>query len=293
MITLQNDHLSVQINSQGAELVSVIDNKTGYEFLWQADENYWGRHAPVLFPIVGRLKDNQYAYQNQTYQMSQHGFARDMEFHAQNVTESTASFYLKNSQQTMAIYPFEFSFQITYILQQSTITVSYEVLNPSTNERLYYSVGGHPAFNVGQDEAGEFKDVTLSFHPEGHYLQIPLNSQGQILRNKAKYSKMDEIKLSHSDFKNDALIFQISKQTTISLKDQAEKAMVKIKPNHMEFFGIWSPYPKKAGFICLEPWAGIADTVDTSQEFNEKYGINYLEPHQIMTHDYTMEFSKE
>lgn len=293
MITLKNDYLTVSIDNKGAELVSVRDNKSGYEFLWQADEAYWARHAPVLFPIVGKLRNNQYDYQKQTYEMGQHGFARDMEFHVQNVTDSTASFYLKNSEETMSMYPFEFSFQITYILHQSTITVSYEVLNPSSEETLFYSLGGHPAFNVGQDSNGDFINVSLSFEPSGHYLKIPLNSQGQITRNKAKYTEINEINLKHSDFKNDALIYQISHQTTVALNDHSEDVTIKLKANHMEFFGIWSPYPKKAGFICLEPWAGIADEADSSGNLIDKYGINRLEANQIMTHDYTIEFNKK
>src|SRR5699024_9573168 len=114
MITLSNKHLAVKINEWGAEVSSVTDKKTGYEFIWQADENYWGRHAPVLFPIVGRLKKNQYQCKKQTYEMTQHGFARDSLLKVEENTENTATFSLTDHEETHKKYPFNFKMIIKY-----------------------------------------------------------------------------------------------------------------------------------------------------------------------------------
>ena len=201
MVTIKNDQLIVDISLEGAEMTSIRNAQTGEEYLWQGDDKYWGRQAPVLFPIVGRLIDNQYQYNGKTYTMNQHGFARDMTFTEQMVTSNSATFYLKSSPETLEKYPFEFSFQITYILHENQITVSYEILNPS-NETIYYSVGGHPAFNVSQivNEKGndEFDQVYLAFKPAGQYLRIPLNKAGFTRRELAKYELIDHKPLTHN-----------------------------------------------------------------------------------------------
>ncbi len=292
MITLENEFLIVQISEKGAEMTSIRDAQTGYEYLWQGDPEFWARQAPVLFPNVGKLKNNQFTYQGQTYELGQHGFARDMTFTLQMETSNSATFNLKSSSATLEIYPFEFSFQITYILNDNQITVSYEILNPC-DDIIYYSVGGHPAFNVHQisDHSNqlEFDQVKLAFDPKSQYLRIPLTKDGLIDKASAKYEPIDEHFLYHKDFKKDAMIYQIGNQTQVSLIDEIQQVEFKIRSNRMPFVGIWSPYPKRAGFICIEPWAGIADDVSHEGDFTKKYGSQSLKPHEIRTHDFTID----
>lgn len=294
MVTIENEHLVVQIKLKGAEIASIQDKETGHEYIWQADPAYWNRHSPVLFPIVGSLKDGQMVFAGETYEMSRHGFARDMEFTLQNQTDVSASFYLKSSATTLEKYPFEFSFQINYILQGNTVTVSYEVLNPSSETALYYSVGAHPAFNVSQDEATEeFDRVSLEFIPEGPYSRLPLTEDGLINATASKYERMDKTYLTHDDFKDDALVYQVNQKTEMVLRDEPAGVTINVNPSHMEFVGIWSPYPKRAPFVCIEPWTGIADTTQASGEFTEKYSILQLAPNDLATHGYTMTFTKD
>lgn len=296
MITLSNEALTISINEVGAELTSVIDKQTGYEFLWQGDPKYWERQAPVLFPNIGVFKENSYQYEGNTYHLNRHGFARDMEFLAQNVTNNSASFYIKSNEDTLKVYPFEFSFQITYILFDNRITVTYEILNPSSKEKIYYNVGGHPAFNVSHtsNKSGkpEFDEVSFHFEPSGQYLNIPFFEGGLTDRNKAKYTLVENIPLLHRTFKKDALVYQISEHTEVILNDPKNEVQVRMKPNRMNFMGIWSPYPAKASFVCLEPWAGLSDDVTATGDITEKYGVFELSPNEIMTHDYTMTFNK-
>lgn len=296
MITLKNEYLTIKINELGAELVSVVDNATNYEFMWQGDKRYWAGTSPVLFPIVGGLKDNRYTYKGKTYELPRHGFARRMRFETQAVTESSATFYLKSNLSTLINYPFEFSFQITYILFGDKVSISYEILNTSTNETLYYSVGGHPAFNVAHHRPStgqpEYVDVSYTFEPSGSYLNIPLD-KGLIDLTKAKYQHVEDLPVLHKTFKKDAQIYLLAADTKVILNDPMNNVKITLSPNGLNYLGIWSSYPKKGGFVCLEPWAGVADTTDTSGELKEKYAIHSLEANGIHTYDFTLTFEKK
>ncbi len=294
MVTLKNNWLTVEINAFGAEMHSVVDRKTGYEFMWQADEAYWGRHAPVLFPIVGRLKNDEYKYNGETYSMTQHGFARDSLFEVEEVTANTAVFSLKANEDTLKIYPFKFELYIQYLLHKNKITITYVVVNPDTDAVMYYSIGGHPAFNVSEEgETDEFDQISFQLEPPKEYTAIPLSENGLLEMDQRKLEFAKELNVSHETFKKDALIYAIDAQTEIVLKDKRNQVEVRLKPNQMDYVGVWSPYPEKAGFICLEPWAGVADTTDATGNYAEKLGIHELAPNEKMMHDYTIQFTKK
>jgi len=297
VVTLENNYLTVKIGKQGAEMHSVVDSVTGYEFMWQADKKYWGRHAPVLFPIVGRLKNDQYEYDGQTYEMTQHGFARDSEFDVEDVTANAVIFSLKATEETLDVYPFDFELYITYLLHEDNVTVTYEVVNPSTSEVMYYSIGGHPAFNVLQqtNEGGDEKFDQAAFELEPHtkYPHIPLSDDALLKLDERSQREAKAEPLTHETFKDDALVYQIDEQTEMVLTDHANQVVIRLKPHRMNYVGVWSPYPKRAGFVCLEPWAGVADSTDATGKYDEKYGINELDPDEKMTHEYTIQFTKK
>lgn len=297
MITLENDVLTVKIKTSGAEVVSVVDKATGHEFMWQADAAYWGRHAPVLFPIVGRLKKDAYEYDGETYEMTQHGFARDSMFEVVEDSDHTAVFSLRANAETRTKYPFEFELQIKYVLEEERLTVAYEVKNLSADEEMFYGVGGHPAFNVSQttNEAGEveFNQVQFRFESNDEVLYIPLSENGYLQLSEAAPTKVGVVDLTHESFKNDAFIYKIQPNTQTILTDHAADVEIRVTSNEMEHIGIWSPYPARGGFVCLEPWAGVADDEETSGRYNEKYGIQSLDPATSKTHDYTLEFNKK
>lgn len=297
MITLENDELIVQIKEHGAELISVKDKKSGFEFIWQGDKEYWKRHAPVLFPIVGRLKDDKYEYQGKTYHMKRHGFARDMDFAVEEVLSNSAVLSLTYNEETLKMYPFEFKLLVKYLLHGSNVTVTYEVLNLSTSEVMYYAVGGHPGFNVShkKNEKGEleFDDVFVELIPHRNYKFIPLSDDGLVRLSEPELDKGERRSYSHEDFNVDSLVYEISNQSEIILQDGKENVEIRIKPNRMSYFGIWSSYPKRAPFICISPWAGIADNYYTSGKFEEKDSINLLKSNEKMTHEYTVRFLKE
>ena len=297
MITLENEHLTIKINRFGAELTSVVDRASDYEFMWQADADYWGRHAPVLFPIVGRLKEDQYQYNGETYHMTQHGFARDSEFELLETTGSTALFRLKSSETTKEMYPFDFELHIQYTLSRKNVVVKYIVLNPSETDEMYYAIGGHPAFNISQieNEAGEkeFNQVSVEIKPHVEVKHFPLTPEGFIADTKAEKQLPGEMALTHETFHNDALVYKIDEGKAIELKDKANNVQINVLTSNLPYVGIWSPYPARAGFVCVEPWAGIADTENASGNYNEKMGINHLEPASQQIHEYCIMFLKD
>lgn len=297
MITLENDQLKIKIKKFGAELCSVIDKKSGFEFIWQGDEAYWKRHAPVLFPIVGRLKDNQYEYKGKTYHMTQHGFARDSDFEVEEVIANAATFSLTFNEETLEIYPFEFKLYVKYLLHGSNVTTTYEVVNLSQTDEMYYAIGGHPAFNVsqkvGEDGELEMDDVYVEMIPHKSYKHIPHTEDGLVHLGQPKPIRGLRRSYTHEDFEIDSLVYEMSNQSEIILQDGTENVEIRIKPSRMSYFGIWSSYPNRAPFLSISPWAGIADNVHGSGKFNEKDSINFLHANEKMTHEFTTRYLKE
>lgn len=290
-IELSNEFYRIKIETLGAELQSVVGQHNDYEYLWQADPAVWGRHAPVLFPIVGKLKNDEYTYQGKTYHLTQHGFARDQEFAVERQTDHSITFLLKDSEASRAVYPFSFEFRVKYALINQLLKVTYYVTNPSSTEPLYFSVGGHPAFRVPLTDDLKFDDYFMRFKPSKSRIQIPLNPQGGIDFEHRTLAPTDvDWQVDHEIFKNDALIFQLNDENEIQILSDKTEHSVTLKTKDAPFLGIWSAYPKKGDYICLEPWWGIADSIDTSGELTEKKGINKLDPAGEFKAKYSINF---
>ena len=159
---LKNEELTLTVISAGAEMKSLKDNKTEQEYLWQADPKFWGRTSPVLFPIVGNYVQKQSVYEGKTYTLSQHGFARDMEFDLESQTEEEIWFVLKDTESTLEKYPFHFILKVGYRLSGRQVEVMWKVENPN-EKKMYFSIGGHPAFNCPLKAEEKQSDYQLSF----------------------------------------------------------------------------------------------------------------------------------
>lgn len=271
MIQLSNNKLSVTINEKGAELQSVQLN--GLEYLWQADEKYWSKHAPVLFPIVGELKDGKYLYEGCEYKLSRHGFARNMNFKAKETTKTSTVLALQNNEETLTVYPFMFIFQVKYELKGTTLICRYIVQNTDVKS-IYFSAGGHPAFNVPLQSMLQYTDYYLKFNNDNvlkrYLLHDGLTSDATeiiSLENKT-------LPLQPSLFYNDAIVLKDITSTEIELKTDKDTNGFKFKFNEFPYFGIWAA--KDAPFVCLEPWCGIADNINHNYQLKNKEGINEL-----------------
>lgn len=269
MIILENDNLIASFSTKGAELQSLKSKKDNKEYIWDANPEFWAKHSPVLFPIVGALKNNQYLYQGQTYELSRHGFARDQVFEVEPVNASEVVFTLQDSEETRENYPFSFSLSLRYTLSINGLTCSYEVQNPAATD-LLFSVGGHPAFatRVNGKQYGDYQlrfngDSELEYHKIADNLisdetaVIPLEDQ--------------KLQLQHELFYNDALVFKSLKSDKITLSNRVDQSGLEFSFPGFPYFGIWAA--KDADFVCLEPWCGIADGVNHNQQLEEKEGI--------------------
>lgn len=289
-VELKNEYLTVLINEAGAELSSV-KSSDGIEYMWQADKTFWGRHAPVLFPIVGRLKDDQYTVAGQAYHMGQHGFARDNDFTVVNQTATQATFELTDSRATREMYPYAFRLRLIYTLTDHELTVNYNVHNPA-NQELLFSVGGHPAFNVPlADPAGTLADYKVTVAPRKVYAHIPLQAPLNDASNADDFDLTKPLELSRDLFKDDALILDLNHhETTLMLDTDLDDHGVAMTIEDAPYVGMWSPYPAEAPFVCLEPWWGIADNVDSDGQLSHKMGINRLAANQTFDAKYAISF---
>ncbi|GAB3016463.1 aldose 1-epimerase family protein [Cyclobacterium sediminis] len=270
--------LEAQISTMGAECISL--KKNGLEFLWQANPKVWGRHAPVLFPIVGKLKDNQYFHNGETYTMGQHGFARDRNFELIEKTEQKLTMVLKADDLSKKVYPFDFELSIQYSLSENGMDVTYSVRNPSDNETLLFSIGAHPGFACPLEPEKEFFSDYLIDFGQKEINKLPLYTlEDGLISSHKKTLALDagKIALDYKLFENDALILDVDPITSISVCSQKTGKGFAMEFSDFKWLGIWTK-EKDAKFVCLEPWNGIAATTDHDGSLENKLGIEKLRP---------------
>lgn len=285
-VQLQSNSLQISINTFGAELCS-IKNNSGLEYLWQANKEIWPRHAPVLFPIVGKLKDNTYTYSNIPYSLSQHGFARDLEFELISETKSSCSFQLRADEESKKQFPFDFTFEIKYVLLEDTLITHYKVLNPSTQD-LLFSVGAHPGFNCPIEKDETFEDYYLQFHSSDYKL-TQLSNGLRLSSSKKLHLPDSKLALNTALFEKDALVFENSQISSLELLSKKTERSVKMTCENWPYFGIWTKKDCRQ-FICLEPWFGIADLENTDKDFAQKEGIIRLAPKNEFNCSFSLQF---
>lgn len=279
MIQIENEQLTVQIDPLGAQMHSIKRNAAGLEYLWQGDPKSWKRQAPVLFPFVGRLKDDQYEYQGKVYHQTQHGFARDREFQVVEQSSERVVFELRDDEKTRAAFPFAFVLTIAYQLDEDRLLISYRVENPSNDQTLIYALGAHPGFNVPVDEQGSFETTQFSVSPAIDYQQVKLVSPGPFndLEHPAVLHMQQPITLDHELFDEDALIFATKGMPfTATLTEPQTNHGVHVQVNGAPFVGVWSPYPAQANLVCVEPWWGIADSIHSDGRLEDKQVMSRL-----------------
>ena len=275
---LQNNLLSIKVNSFGAELNSVISKQTSIEYIWQADSSVWARHAPNLFPIVGKLKNGEFIYESKTYQLPQHGFARDNEFICIEQSNDYLLFELTASEKTLLNYPFHFSLQIGYRLIENKVITSYSVFNPD-NADLYFSVGAHPAFNCPLQSDESFSDYELVFNKKESLVINTLNDGLISSQTKPLQLKNNKLNVSKQLFDNDAMVFMNSQIDEVQLVSAKTKHGVSLVSRDWPYYGIWAKKDTEQ-FVCLEPWNGIADFDNTDGAFINKTGMIKLKPEE-------------
>jgi len=290
-MTLENGLIRAEITAKGAELKSLKCIQDGVERLWSADPAYWAKTSPVLFPIVGALKDDTYFYKGKSYHLPRHGFARDHVFEHKQLADEEVVFTLRDTEETRRVYPFAFQLSLRYKLAGYTLSCRYEVSNPATDEPLFFSIGGHPAFAVRTDVDGlRYEDYYLQFPDDevlnchvldgnligGHTHTVPLHNH--------------RLPLRHELFYGDALVMKTLQSREITLANNINEQSIHFRYENFPFFGIWAA--KDADFVCLEPWCGIADAATHNQQLEDKEGIQRLEAGKTWTRSWEVELIK-
>ncbi|HKX87110.1 MAG TPA: aldose 1-epimerase family protein [Flavobacterium sp.] len=278
IIQLSNHNSTVKINTLGAELVSFYNN--GRNYIWAIDEKFWNKTSPVLFPIVGRLKNDEYTFSGNRYQLPRHGFARNHEFEISSQTEKSVTFSLKESEGTLFVYPFLFELKIQYTLKDSQLEIAYSVINNS-NTIMPFSLGAHPAFKIDSD----FEDYSLLFEKDDVLVNHELENENFNGKTVAVPLKNHQLPLSYSLFEKDAIVLKKinSKKVTLIRQNVPYLALdFKEFPN----LGIWTK--PEAPFLCIEPWCGFADNTNTNGIILNKEGIIKLQPNEAFTTSFSI-----
>lgn len=268
-IQLKNEHITAKILKHGAELKSLKRIGDETEYMWSADPSYWNRHSPVLFPIVGRVVNNEYTVDGQTYHLDRHGFARDMDFEVIKQSEAQVSLLLKWDEKTLKVYPYKFEFIITYTLKDNQISIEYRVNNVD-DKTIYFSVGGHPGFNCPLQAGESYEDYYFEFEKNETAKIMLTSGNGLYSREKKLYLNNEKIiKLTECLFKDDALVFEGLKSKSITLKSKKSDYSVRVDFEGFPLLGLWA-LPTQSPFVCIEPWVGHADFSDFAGDFSAK-----------------------
>lgn len=292
MQTLKNEFLTLRIKRDGAELASVVNNKSGIEYLWQANPRFWKRHSPVLFPIVGSLWNGEFHYEGKSYKMSQHGFARDMAFDLIEETATSVSYLLKSNEDTQQRYPFDFELEIGYELKANSVLVKWKVRN-NGDKMLYFQIGAHPAFyypdfNEDEEERGYF-----SFDKKNEIEYTVIKEKGCVdpaVVHKLVTDSDGVLLIDTHTFDIDTFIIEKGQIKKVGLLTKNKKPYLTL---HFDapVVGLWSPKDRACPFVCIEPWFGRCDRVDYIGDISGRDYMNSLNIGEEFSASYTIEIT--
>ena len=290
MKTISNKQLTIQVSPHGAELCSIVAN--GKEYLWQADPAFWKRHSPVLFPIVGSVWENEYRNEGIPYTLTQHGFARDMEFTLISEKEDEVRYRLVSNEETLHKYPFSFCLEIGYRIQGKKIEVMWEVKN-SGEKDMYFQIGAHPAFYWPEFDASNSERGFFGFDKENGLKYILISEKGCADPSTEYSLELTDglLPLDTHTFDKDALILENEQVRKVTLYNKEKLAYLSLHFN-APVVGLWSPPAKKAPFVCIEPWYGRCDRAHYTGEYKDKDWMQHLQPEEIFQGGYTIEIDE-
>ncbi len=290
MEKISNQKLEIGVKEHGAELCSIIRKSDGREYMWQASPEYWKRHSPVLFPIVGSLWNKEMRQDGKTYTMGQHGFARDMDFELIEKSADTLRYRLTSSEETKRLYPYDFILEIGYKLADNKVTVEWKVKNPSEQE-IHFQIGAHPAFNYMNynpeaETIGYFK-----FDKEDDTYTLSLVGEKGCLKEGRAQLATDKgiLPINRHSFDNDAIILENDQVHSVTLLDADKKAYLTLR-YEAPVIGLWSPARDGyAPFVCIEPWYGRCDRENYTGEYSQKDWMQHLAPGKEFDVKYSIE----
>lgn len=272
--TIENEVIRISVASRGAELQSLFDKTTAIEYMWDGNPEFWAKKSPLLFPIVGTLKNDTYHFGGQNYQLSRHGFAREKEFGLKEQTSNSLLFSLNSDKASLEVFPFKFQFLMLYTIEGKSLRATYIIKN-TDDDPMYFSVGGHPAFKIPMFDGDSYEDYVLEFAQPETAGRWPISEGGLIDRQAIPLlDNTNTLQLTKELFGKDAVVLKNLKSDSVKLISKNTNKGIHFNFQGFPYLGIWAA--KNADFVCIEPWCGIADSVDTNQSLIEKEGINML-----------------
>ena len=299
-----SNNLQIQVFTKGAELANIIANGRGY--LWQGDPLYWGRRAPVLFPIVGKLANNTLRIGGKAYSMNQHGFARDTEFVPLQLTTtynpltgfqlipSKAPLFLQMvKDRQITNYPYDFDLRVRYAVYGNTLDVVWEVKNCGDNN-MYFQIGAHPAFMLPDYNTDSVIHGYLRCYNNEGKSVLPISSSHLedglqvVTESREVENKKGLIPITNSTFANDAILLDGGNVRGVGLINLQGKEILRVSCPQAEVFGLWAPNKPDCPFVCIEPWCGVADKKGFNGDISERDFVHGLAPNEMFEFSYSI-----
>lgn len=282
MITLHNDHLTVEIATLGAEMQRVCD-ASGYERLWNGDPAFWTGRAPVLFPVAGAFKDDTYMLRGKRYTMPKHGFARKREFAVEAQDETSATLVLARAAGEEPGFPFAFTFRVRFTLMGNAIEVQYITENTG-NEAFWFGVGAHEAYACPEG----IESYRIVFDEPEKLFHNVLDGSVMTGETALVQPESDTLTLSHALFTNDCLVLQGLASRGVRLESTLHDRTVRVDYASLDTLLLWTK--PGAPYICIEPWTNPPDFIGTDYDITKKPGMVGLEPGARDTRTHTITF---
>lgn len=281
--------MQISVSHKGAELTSLVNNRR--EYLWQGDPEFWGRRAPILFPIVGKLSDDKLRINGHEYTMKQHGFARDTEF-----VESNGRYVLtENGREN---YPYAYELAVKYLVDGNTLTCNWQVTNRG-DENMYFQIGAHPAFLLPDYDAKDVIHGYIQCYDANDNVVSPMVFSTLVNGLRAHYSQPKTLlndkgilALTNTTFADDAILIEAQQVAKVALFDKHGKRVLTVGCPQADAFGLWAPNKPGCPFVCIEPWCGIADNAGFKGDISERDCIHSIEPNEIFDFSYSLTLNR-
>jgi galactose mutarotase-like enzyme len=275
--TIKNDILRLSVKRLGAEMTGLFHFPRQLEYLWQGNPQIWAGQAYNLFPIVCALANDRFSHQGKSYTLAKHGFARKMEFELVEEKTESLTFLLKETPETLKQYPFRFQLFIMYLLEGNRLSHIFKVENPN-DEMMYFSIGGHPAFNLAIFEGETLEDYYLEFEKPEKTSRL-VDGTGFLKAHELYLDNEKIIPIKVDTFAQDALVFGGLQSKNIFIKNKNGNYQVRVNISAFPYLGLWAK--QGAPYVCIEPWQGIPDAPAGYADISLKKGIVSLSPKAV------------
>lgn len=289
---LKNDLLEVELNEKGAEIIKIIGMKDQLNYMWKRDPELWANSAPILFPIVGALRNNECRINQKIYSMTQHGFARHNAFSTHQLSDHCIEFELVPNDDILKQYPYLFDLKVIYTLKDNQLECKCIVKNTDDKD-IYFQIGGHPAFACPFMEGESSNDYYVEFEQNETLYQKVLDVPHRAMSHERKLLLDNEKRffVRQELFQNDAIVIQDMKSHHISIKSINHQKSIKFYLENFDHVGLWAS-KHVGGLLAIEPWVGHCDYVDFEGEFKEKQSVVKLVPQDEFTCTFTIEINQ-